>query len=92
MKTTVNVQDSIIAKESQINELLKDSNDRVQITHKDHYDNNKNESLSHKDETLGSLKNDITSTYEEQDNKSLTSVLSDIDDTSHKSNHLHFAE
>ena len=69
--------------------MLKDSNDR--ITHKDHYDNDQDKSLSHKDEKLGSLKNDITSTNEKQDNKSLTSVLSDVDDTSHKSNHLHLA-
>ena len=91
-KTKVNVQDSITAKESQINELLKDSYDRAQITHKDHYDNNRNELLSHKDEKLGTLKNDKTSTHEEQENKSLSSILSDIDDASHKSNHLHLAE
>ena len=49
-KTKVNVQDSVTAKESQIDELLKDSNDRV--THKDHYDNDQSESLSHKDEKI----------------------------------------
>ena len=70
--------------------MLKESNDR--ITHTNHYDNDQNESLSHKDEKLGSLKNDITFTNEEQDNKSLNSVLLDVDDASHKSNHLHFAE
>ena len=43
-KTKVNVQDSIIAKESQIDELLKESNDR--ITHTNHYDNDQDESLS----------------------------------------------
>ena len=76
-ETKVNVQDSITAKESQIDELLKESNDR--ITHTNHYDNDQNEALSHKDETLGSLKNDITSTNEKQDNKSLSSVLLDVD-------------
>ena len=53
-KSKVNVQDSITAKESQKDELLIESNDR--ITHTNHYDNDQNESLSHKDETLGSLK------------------------------------
>ena len=72
-KTKVNVQDSITAKESQIDELLIESNDG--ITHTNHYDNDQNEALSHKDETLGSLKNDITSTDEEQDGNSLSSIL-----------------
>ena len=70
--------------------MLIESNDG--ITHTNHYDNDQNEALSHKDEKLGCLKNDITSTNEIQDNKSLTSVLLDVDDASHKSNHLHFAD
>ena len=74
-KPKLNVQDSITAKESQINNLLKDSNDRVHTTYKDHYDNNQNELLSHQDGKLGSLKNDITSTDEEQDGNSLSSIL-----------------
>ena len=41
---------------------------------------------------MGSLKNDITSTHEEEDSNSLSSKLSDIDDASQKSNHLHLTE
>ena len=55
-KTKSNVQDSITAKESQINKLLKDSNDKAHITYKDNYDDDQNESLSQQVDKLGSLK------------------------------------
>ena len=88
-KIKSNSQDSITAKESQINELLKDSNDKAHNTYNDNYDNEQNETLPEQNNKLESLKHEIESIPEEQDHNSLSSILTDIDDTSQKNNHIH---
>ena len=79
-KPKTSTQDSITAKESQIKEILKESNDKVNLTNQEQSDNIKDEVLSNNINILEPIINEEESLNEEKDEDSLSSILSYIDD------------
>ena len=72
--------DSITAKESQIKEILKESNETVNLTNQEQSNSIQDEVPTHNNNTLESKNNGEKSINEERDEDSLSSILSYIND------------
>ena len=70
-------QDSITAKESQIKEILKDSNDKMHLTNHEKNDSNQHEIYSNNSETSVPFAQEEESLQEEIGENSISSVKAD---------------